>query len=80
MNSVHMAQDGPRNTVIRFWETQTAGRFLFNRIEVDCLLSAGHAVVQLIETLRFKPKGRGFDSRWCHWNLSLLVESNQPLT
>jgi len=21
--------------------------------------------------LRYKPEGRGFDSRWCHWNFSL---------
>ena len=27
----------------------------------------GHAVVQLVEALCYKPKGRGFDSRWCHW-------------
>jgi len=27
----------------------------------------GHAVAQLVEALRYKPKGRGFDSRWCHW-------------
>ena len=28
-------------------------------------------VAQLVETLRYKPEGRGFDSRWCHWNFSL---------
>jgi hypothetical protein len=28
-------------------------------------------VAQLVEALRYKPKGRGFDSQWCHWNLSL---------
>ena len=28
-------------------------------------------MVQLFETLRYKPQGRGFDSRWCHWNFSL---------
>jgi hypothetical protein len=27
----------------------------------------GHAVVQLVEALRYKPEGCGFDSRWCHW-------------
>jgi hypothetical protein len=26
----------------------------------------GHAVAQLVEALRYKPEGRGFDSRWCH--------------
>ena len=25
-----------------------------------------YAVVQLVETLRYKSEGRGFDSRWCH--------------
>jgi hypothetical protein len=31
----------------------------------------GHAVSQLIETMLYKSEGRGFDSRWCNWNLSL---------
>ena len=31
----------------------------------------GYAVAQLVEALRYKPEGRGFDSRWCHWNFSL---------
>jgi hypothetical protein len=26
----------------------------------------GHAVAQLVGALRYKPKGRGFDSRWDH--------------
>jgi hypothetical protein len=29
-----------------------------------------HAVAQLVEALRYKPEGRGFDSRWFHWNFS----------
>jgi hypothetical protein len=29
-----------------------------------------HAVAQLVEALRYKPEGRGFDSRWCHWILT----------
>ena len=28
----------------------------------------GHAVAQLVEALRYKSEGRGFDSLWCHWN------------
>ena len=28
-------------------------------------------MVQLVEALRYNPEGRGFDSRWCHWNFSL---------
>jgi len=30
-----------------------------------------HTVAQLVEALRYKPEGRGFDSRWCLWNFSL---------
>ena len=29
------------------------------------------AVSQLVEALRCKPEGRGFDIRWCHWNFPL---------
>jgi hypothetical protein len=31
----------------------------------------GHAVAQLVEALRYKPEGRGFDSRWINWNFSV---------
>jgi hypothetical protein len=34
-------------------------------------MSRGHAVAQLVEALRHKSEGRGFDSRWCHCNFSL---------
>jgi hypothetical protein len=37
----------------------------------------GHAMVQLVEALRYKPEVRGFDSRWCHWNFS-LTQSFRP--
>ena len=46
----------------------------------------GHAVAQLVEALRYKPEGRGFDSRWCHWNFSfpsgctMVLGLTQPLT
>ena len=30
-------------------------------------ITAGHAVAQWVDALRYKPEGRGFDSRWCHW-------------
>ena len=32
---------------------------------------------QLVEALRYKPEGRGFDSRWYHWNFS-LTQSFRP--
>jgi len=33
----------------------------------------GHAVVQLVEALRHKSEGCGFNSRWCHWNFSSFL-------
>jgi hypothetical protein len=30
-----------------------------------------HTVAQLLEALRYKPVGRGFASRYCHFNSSL---------
>jgi hypothetical protein len=30
-----------------------------------------HAVAQLVEALRYKPEGRGFDSLLYQWNFSL---------
>jgi len=35
------------------------------------VVESGHAVLQLVKALRYKSEGRGFDSRWCHWNFSL---------
>jgi hypothetical protein len=31
----------------------------------------GYAVAQLVEKLRYKPEGHGFDSRLSHWNFSV---------
>ena len=25
----------------------------------------------VVKALRYKQAGRGFDSRWCHWNFSV---------
>ena len=35
------------------------------------LLGMGQALTQLVKALRYKPQGRGFDSRWCHRKFSL---------
>jgi len=45
-------------------------------------------VAQFVEAVRYKPEGRGFDSRWCHWNFhshnpssrTMALELTQPLT
>ena len=35
------------------------------------LIEWGYMVAQLVEALRYKPKGCGFDSRRSHWNFSV---------
>jgi len=42
-----------------------------NLIKIFYCTRRGHAVAQFVEALRYKPEGRGFDSRWCHWDFSL---------
>jgi hypothetical protein len=53
---------------------------LKTKFELKYLLNFSHffpnnrdtlMVAQLVEALRYNPEGRGFDSRWCHWNFSL---------
>jgi len=39
-----------------------------------------HAVGQSVEALRYKPEGRGSDSRWCHLNFSLTYPSGRTMT
>jgi hypothetical protein len=45
--------------------------FFLNSI-VECTY-LGYAVAQLVEVLRYKPEGQGFDYRWCHWHFSLTL-------
>jgi len=40
-------------------------------IYIYIYIYGGQAVAQLVEALLYKTEGRGFDSRWYHWNLSL---------
>ena len=37
-------------------------------------------MAQLVEALRYKPEGRGFDSRWCPSGRSMALGSTQPPT
>ena len=45
--------------------------FQIVQILIEIYGISGHAVAQLVETLRYKPEACGFDPRWCHWNFSL---------
>ena len=62
------------NTVSCIWpddgsiEPKHVAEFLILITNIYC---GGHAVAQLVDALCYKPEGRGFDSRWCHWNFSL---------
>jgi hypothetical protein len=41
--------------------------------QLSLLGARGSAFGQLFEALRYKPEGRVFDSRWCHWNFSTVL-------
>jgi hypothetical protein len=44
----------------------------FNTLNFNTTVSkGGYAVAQLVEALRYKPEGRGFDSRRSHWYFSV---------
>jgi hypothetical protein len=34
------------------------------------LIISGHAAAQLVEALRYKQEGRGFDTRWGNWDFA----------
>jgi len=59
------------------WKVSHAIHLLGPRISQDFTYVSviyiwfGHAVVQLVEALCYKPEGHGFDFQWCHWNFSL---------
>jgi hypothetical protein len=57
---------------------QTSSLYSLNRPAGSHLLTAlniGHAVTQLVEAMRYKPEGRGFNYRLCHWNFLLTWNS-----
>ena len=65
--------------VIRTFETRYVSirniKYMFKEAQKNIWVNYpernGHAVEQLVKALRYKPEGRGFDSRWCHLNSSL---------
>ena len=56
----------PSNSRCKSYAVQQAS---FNNLSYS--YTKGYAVAQLVEALRYKPEGCGFDSRWCYWNFSL---------
>jgi hypothetical protein len=55
-------------------------QFLVNIISI-ITLKCGQAVAQLVEALRYKPEGHGFDSRLRNFSgRTMALGSTQPLT
>jgi hypothetical protein len=53
-------------------------RFSFKRY----FYVAGYAMAQLVQALRYKSEGRGFDSRWCYnaYDRTMVLRLTQSLT
>jgi len=49
-----------------YWYTKSVLRHKFLILGTYIV---GYALAQLVDALRYKPEGRGFDSRWRLWNL-----------
>jgi len=52
-------------------EIYISKKFCINMFQ-NCYSTTYISVIHLI-ALRYKPTGRGFDSRWCHWNFSVTI-------
>jgi len=57
-----------------FWEWEMFQIKFLDEINTHILCSSGKIKANPLQAwaLRFKPEGRGFDSRCCHWILSLI--------
>ena len=54
-------------SLIFHWEREDKHEMMqFFKFLYTCSVSPGHAVAQLVDALRYKSEGRGFDSRWRH--------------
>jgi hypothetical protein len=55
---------------VRFEHLSVDGRKIL-KMDFTVIEWEVYVVTQLVEVLRYKPEGSGFDSRWCHWIFSL---------
>jgi hypothetical protein len=57
------------------WQMATATRedscSLLTKNKASYIFSWGARGGAVVEALRYRPEGRGIESRWCHWNFSL---------
>jgi len=71
-----------KQTVQSRWRMLSAGTDIQRGVfGIVSLLSycEGHAVAHLVEALRYKPEGHGFDYRCCHSGRTMALASTQPL-
>ena len=52
--------------------------YIYIDIYIYIYTHMGHALVQLVEALLYKPDGRRFDFQWCHWNLPFDIILSAP--
>jgi len=61
---------GPSQIVLvssaTYWSSSATRMTAVISIPVPCIFWGTLLVAHLVEALRYKPEGRGFDSRWCH--------------
>jgi hypothetical protein len=56
------------------WNNTSAHLFVFMENQASLVFTSALHLLRggaVVEALRYKPEGREFDSRWCHWNFSL---------
>jgi len=61
----------PREFKRGLWKKFCTSLLQLPVISYGYVTKLGHALTHLVEALHYKPEGRGFDSRWCHWNISI---------
>jgi hypothetical protein len=57
--------------LVQFQEMKSSIHAEFRHVTL--LMGGTLLVAQLVEALRYKSEGRGFDSRWCHWNFFFFL-------
>ena len=73
------ASKAPIRHILGFWKHATRPAHLhlpwFGRLNNTLYLVRmwRYAVAQLVDALRYKPEGRGFDSRWCDWEFFIRI-------
>ena len=58
-------------SVLKLRKNNSGAKGFGNRASSRCsveITTKTNVLAQFVEALSYKPEGRGFDSRWCHWN------------